>query len=197
MSKAVARVKADWSSISKRVSADEIPKLNRLKSQIDTTAVKVSSLPDKLPAIDWSHYKAHASDPNIVAELEKQYAKIKVELPKAPESRLSQLRSAMAQDEARYKRFVEIAESHIEAAKAVKVKFEKMIPVPRMNQEDWVLTFPLWSHTMDNPSVHPHYGRTPGLTREEAIAYEQPDPVPYATKTAWKDWEERKKKFYS
>lgn len=197
MSRVVARVKADWSSISKRVDTSEVPKLNRLKSQVDATAVKVSSLPDKLPSIDWSHYKAHASDPNAVAEIEKQYAKIKVETPKAPASRLNELRTAQANDEARYKRFVEVAESHIESAKAVKVKFEKMIPVPQMNLEDWYLTFPLWSPNKDNPSLHPHFGRTPGLTREEAIAFEQPDPVPYATKTAWKDWEERKRKFYS
>lgn len=196
-SKAVARVKVDWSSISNQLSPKELPKLNKLKSQVDSTVAKASSLPDKLPSIDWAHYKAHASDPNLVAELEKQYAKVKLEHPKAIGARLNELRNAQVQTEERYKKFVEISKSYVESARAVRVKFEKMIPVPEMNNEDWTLTFPYWSVTRENPSVAFHYGRIPGLTREEAISFEQPDPLPFSTKIAWKDWEERKKKFYS
>lgn len=196
-SKAVTRVSADWSKLSQRLNQSEIPKLNKLKSQIDATAIKVSTLPDTLPKIDWAHYKAHASDPKIVEEIEKKYSAIKVETPKVPASRLNELKVAQEQDEARYHRFVTIAESYIESAGVVKKNFENMIPVKDMMREDWVLTFPYWSPTIENPSLSPHLGRTPGLSLEEAIAFEQPDPIPFTTKTAWKDWEERKKKFYS
>lgn len=196
-SRAVTKIKTDWSKVASQLHQSEIPKLNKFKSQVDAAAIKVSSLPDSLPKIDWAHYKTHAVDPKLVEEIEKKYSAVKVSMPKAPTSRLNDLKVAREQDEARYRRFVDIAKSYIESAEKVQVKFEKMIPVPEMTHEDWTLTFPDWSLSIENPSLAPHWGRTVGLTREEAIAFEQPDPMPFATKTAWKDWEIRKQKFYS
>lgn len=195
--RAVVKVTADWSNLASRVHPTEVPKLNKLKSHIDATATKVSTLPDSLPKIDWAYYKAHASNPKLVEEIEKRYSSLKVSPPKAPESRLNELKKAQEEDEARYKKFVVIAESYIHSTEVMKNKFSNMIPVQEMNMEDWTLTFPYWSTTIENPSIWPHYGRTPGLTREEAAAFDQPDPLPYATKTAWKEWEEKKKKYYS
>ena len=195
--RAVTKIKADWSKLASQLDKMEIPRLNKLKSQVDSTAVKVASLPENLPSIDWAHYKAHASDPKIVEEIEKKYSSIKLEVPKAPAARVADLEKAKQQDEARFARFQTIAESYVASAIEVKGKFESMIPVPDMTMEDYALTFPEWVPTVENPSIFPHLGRTPGLSREEAMAFEQPDPVPYATRTAWKDWEERKKKFYS
>lgn len=190
--------KLDWSKLSSRVNKKEIQKLNKLKAEVDATLIKLSTLPDKLPAIDWDHYKANASDPKIVEELEKQYSKLKVDMPKAKASVINELDLAKEQDIARFKKFETIAQSYISSADVLKEKFTNMIPVPRMNEEDWALTFPYWSFSNpDNPSLAPHWGRHPGLSREEAALFEQPDPIPYATKTAWKDWEERKKKYYS
>lgn len=196
-SRAVSKVKADWSKLSSAIHSSELPKLNKLKSQIDATAIKVSSLPESLSKIDWAHYKAHAANPKLVEEIEKKYSSIKLNAPKVPASRLGDLKVAKEQDIARYKDFVEFAKSYIESAEVVKEKFKTMIPFKEMSAEDWTLTFPEWSTSIENPSLGPHWGRTPGLTREEAAAFDQPDPVPYATKTAWKEWEERKKKFYS
>lgn len=197
-SRAVAKLKVDWSKIAEQVSKDETPMLNKLKSVVDGNAVKVASLPDSLPKIDWAYYKAHASDPKLVEEIEKKYSVLKVEPPKAPAARLAEIDRAQEQDEARFKKFTAIAQQYVEAAEVVKQKFANMIPVGEMSFEDWSRTFPKWAPgTIDNPSIFPHFGRTVGLSREEQIAFEQPDPLPYATKRAWKDWEERKKKFYS
>lgn len=197
-SKAMAKVPADWAKISSKLTAIERTKLNRLKSQVDGTAIKVNSLPDSLPKIDWSHYKATASDPKIVEELEKKYSTYKVEVPKAPQSRIAELHEAKKEDIARCSKFLDYAKSCIDSAEAVKKKYEVMIPVKDMLEEDWALTFPDWSYSsIENPSIAPHYGRMPGLSLEEAIAFEQPDLLPYSTKTAWKDWEVRKKKFYT
>lgn len=195
--RAIAKARPDWQKIISQIHEAELPTVNKLKSQVDSCVTKVASLPENLPKIDWSHYKKHASDPKLVEELEKSYSSLKFEAPKAPEERLNFLKLSKQQDEARFKKFVGIADSFVESAAVVKVKFEKMIPVKDMNEEDWALTFPQWSFSIENPSCAPHFGRSPGLNREEAAAYDQPDPVPYATPTAWKDWEERKKKFYS
>lgn len=188
----------DWSKLMSKLGADERTKLNRLKSQIDGTAIKVASLPDSLPKIDWSHYKAAASDPKLVEELEKKYSGLKTDLPKAPQSRIAELNKAKEEDLARCAKFLKYARTCIESADVVKKKYEVMIPVKDMTNEEWTLTFPDWSvSSIENPSIAPHWGRAPGLTREEAAAYEQPDLPPYSTKTAWKDWEVRKKKFFS
>lgn len=197
-SRAISKIKPDWSKLANQLNKNELPKLNKLKSQIDGTTIKVASLPDNLPKIDWAYYKQHASNPKIVDEIEKKYAAMKIEHPKAPSARLNDLKVAQQQDEDRYKKFTVIAQSYIESAAIVQKKFENMIPVPDMTQEDWALTFPEWSYSdIDNPSLVPHLGRAPGLTREEAAAFEQPDCLPYATKTAWKDWEVTKKKYFS
>lgn len=196
-SKGLTRVKADWSQLASRLRGSDVTKLNKLKSKIDANAVKVSSLPDSLPKIDWAHYKAHASNPKLVEELEKKYASLSLEKPKVNPSHIEELELAKKQDVARFEKFSVVAQSYIESAGVVKKKFEDMIPVNQMTMEDWILTFPYWSFSIEHPSVWPHLGRMPGLSREEAAAFDQPDPVPYATPTAWKEWEVRKKKYYS
>lgn len=183
--------------IAKISEPTQIKKLNRLKSQIDATVVKCAQLPDSLPKIDWAHYKANAADPKAVEAIEKVYSSLKIEPPKAPASRLNELAEAKQLDEARFEKFSEISKSFVESARKLRFKFEKMIPVPEMTREDLVRTFPYWTVTPDNPSVAPHEGRSPGLTRAEAALFEQPDPLTLSSKQAWKDWEVRKKKFYS
>lgn len=197
-SRAVAKsFKANWSKLTEGAYVKEIPKINKYKSQVDSTAIKVASLPDQLPKIDWAHYKQHASDPKLVEELEKKYQSIKLEPPRAPASRLNDLKVAKEQDEARFKKFAVIAQSYIESAEVVKQKFKDMIPYREMSFEEYCQTFPEWNFAdRENPSLSPHFGRTAGLSREEAAAFEQPDPQPYATKTAWKEWEEKGKKRY-
>lgn len=193
---AVTRVSADWSKIAACMSEADLTKLNKLKAKFDANAVKAASLPETLPSLDWSQYKAKVADPKLVEEIEKKYAAVKIERPKVAEKNLEELQLARQQDETRYKKFCEFAQSYIQAAEVVKTKFHNMIPVKDMTIEDWTLTFPHWSFTKENPSIYPHLGRAVGLTREEAAAFDQPDPIPYATKKAWQDWEEKYKKWY-
>lgn len=195
--RAVGKVKADWSSIASRVNPKESAWVKKLQSKVDATATKAASLPETLPKIDWAHYKENASDPKLVEELQKRYTSLKVEVPKVPANRIEELELARKQDLERFKKFKAVAQSYIEASEELKEKFAKMIPVKDMTYEDWTLTFPQWSTSIESPSVAPHFGRIPGLSREEAAAFDQPDPVPYATKTAWKDWEEKKKRYVS
>lgn len=195
-SKSLARVSVDWSKIKSVVNEADISKLNQIKAKFDANGVKVSNLPESLPAIDWSYYKAHAANPKMVEEIEKKYHAIKISRPQAPAQRLNDMEVAKQQDLERYKKFCLYAKNTINAAEVVKKKFESMIPVKEMTLEEWTLTFPHWSFTKDNPSIYPHLGRTPGLTREEAAAFDQPDPLPYSTPKAWKDWDEKYKKWY-
>lgn len=196
-SKVATQSAAKFAKLTSNVHPMDLPKMNKLKAQVDATAVKVASLPASLPSVDWSYYKSHASDSKLVEEIEKRYTSLQVARPKAPSKRLNDLETARQQDIERYKRYCEFAKSYIEAAEVVKKKFDTMIPVKDQSMEDWTLTFPHWSVTIENPSIWPHLGRTAGITREEAAAFDQPDPVPYATKTAWKDWEEKYKKWYA
>lgn len=189
--------KVDWNKVMVTSDKLDLTKINKLKSQIDSTVAKCSQLPESLPKIDWAQYKAHASDPKAVEELEKRYNAIKVEPPKIPASRLDDLELAKKQDLERFRKYAMKAQSFVESAEIVKNKFAKMIPVKDMSYEEWAKTFPYWSYQADNPSIGPHLGRSPGLSVEEAIEFEKPDPLPFSTPTAWKNWEERKKQHYS
>lgn len=195
-SKALA-TRLDWTKLTQTASKLDCSKLNKLKSQVDLTLAKCSQLPETLPKIDWAYYKAHSCDPKAVEDLEKKYTSLKIEQPTIPTSRIEDLQKAKQQDIERYNKFKEEAVSFIESAEVVKEKFNKMLPIDTMSLEDFTRTFPLWSITYDNPSTWPHHGRAAGLSKEEAAAFEQPDPVPFSTPTAWKYWEIRKKKFYS
>lgn len=195
-SRAVTKVRADWDKLAAKFTKSELIKLNKLKSQTDATYVRAVSLPDSLPKIDWDHYKKHAADPKAVEAIQKSYNTIKIDRPKAKASRLAELQKAELQDEERHKRFGKICDGFIHSSSVVKKKFEDMIPIPEMSIEDWALTFPEWSISHENPSIWPHMSKWPGLTREQARVLAQPDPVPFATPTAWKEWETRYKKFY-
>lgn len=196
MASKTVKLATDWSKLMSEINNMSKPALTKFKGRCDANAVKLSSLPESLPKIDWAYYKANASNPKLVEEIQKQYETMKIQTPKAPASRVQDLETAQQQDMERLKRYTEIAKTYIESADVVKEKFEKMIPFHEMSLEDWSLTFPYWSKSIDNPSVD-FYGRVPGLSREEQIAFEQPDPLPFSTPTAWKDWEKRKAKYYS
>lgn len=55
-----------------------------------------------------------------------------------------------------------------------------MIPYKDMSMEDFVLTFPDWVYTTNNPSVWPHPEKTPGLTKEQREQLHKPDGPPYS-----------------
>jgi len=196
-SRAVARAQCDWAFLIKNALPDDATRLTRTKAAFDANVTKASSFPGKLPEIDWNHYKKHADDPNLVEDIEKMYRSLKVSRPKPPESRVKELDYHHKKDKERFDRFAVYAKSAIEAAEQFKSQFEKMLPSTEMTMEDFTLTFPHWSRSLDSPpTMGWAYDRTPGLSREEAAAFAQPDPIPFATKTAWKDWEEKYKKWY-
>lgn len=192
-SKAVARVKCDWAKLTQNGRPENVQRINQLKATFDSTAVKVSSLPDSLPQIDWSYYKQHASDPKVVQDIEKMYGSIKIKRPAPPANRLEELNYHHNMDKKRFEKFTTYVQEYMESIEIVRSKFEKMIPINEMNMEDWSLTFPHWSFTIDTP---PTWGwaldRTIGLSREEAAAFAVPDPIPFSNKRAWKDWEKYK-----
>ena len=45
-----------------------------------------------------------------------------------------------------------------------------------MTMEEFVLTFPDWWDTLEAPSIHPSYEKTPGLSKEERARYAAPEP---------------------
>lgn len=55
-----------------------------------------------------------------------------------------------------------------------------MIPYRNMTQEEFALTFPDWGPSIEAPSIHPHYEKTPGLTKEERARLAAPDGRPYS-----------------
>lgn len=55
-----------------------------------------------------------------------------------------------------------------------------MIPYRNMTQEEFALTFPDWGPSIDAPSIHPHYEKTPGLSKEERARLAAPDGRPYS-----------------
>lgn len=194
---AVSRASLDWAKAMKNALPEDVTKMKRLKALFDSTGVQVSSLPDKLPQIEWSYYKEHASDPKLVADIEKMYNSLKIDRPKVPADKLAEVDHHHKMDKKRFERFATFAKSQVESAEVIKRKFEKMIPVKDMNAEDWTLTFPHWSASIDTPpTIGFKFDRTIGLSREEARAYAIPDPRPYSNKQAWKDWDEKWKKWY-
>ncbi|KAM6473360.1 ATP synthase peripheral stalk subunit d, mitochondrial isoform 1-T3 [Liasis olivaceus] len=124
----------DWAAFAERVSADQKPMFNALKSRSDAIAAKLASLPETPPGIDWAFYKTAVVDPSLVDEFEKKFKTLQIPQPADTET---------AKINAQEKETAENAADFIQASKARIVKYEEelqelrnMIPFENMTYED-------------------------------------------------------------
>ncbi|XP_030591625.1 ATP synthase peripheral stalk subunit d, mitochondrial [Archocentrus centrarchus] len=146
----------DWAAFAERVPPNQRTMFNNLKTRSDAIAAKLTSLPDKPAAIDWSYYRSAVAKAGMVDEFEKKFNALKV-----PEPVDTQTALINAQEEEASK----TATAYTEASKARIAQYEKeldkfnnMIPFDQMTTEDLNDTFP---ETKLDKEKHPYWPHKP------------------------------------
>uniref|UniRef100_A0A3Q4IBS1 ATP synthase subunit d, mitochondrial n=1 Tax=Neolamprologus brichardi TaxID=32507 RepID=A0A3Q4IBS1_NEOBR len=132
----------DWAAFAERVPPNQRTMFNNLKTRSDAILLcvhRLTSLPEKPPAIDWSYYRSVVAKAGMVDEFEKKFSALKV-----PEPVDTQTTIINAQEE--------------EAVSASLEKFKNMIPFDQMTIEDLNDTFP---ETKLDKEKHPYWPHKP------------------------------------
>uniref|UniRef100_A0A098M1M3 ATP synthase subunit d, mitochondrial n=1 Tax=Hypsiglena sp. JMG-2014 TaxID=1550645 RepID=A0A098M1M3_9SAUR len=142
----------DWAAFAERVSVNQRPMFNALKSRSDTIAAKLAFLPETPPAIDWTFYKTAVANPTLVDEFEKKFKALQIPMPADTET---------AKINAQEKESDKNAADFVQASKARIVEYEEelqqlrnMIPFENMTYEDLPEGFR--DPTLD-PVKYPHW----------------------------------------
>ncbi|OTF83778.1 ATP synthase subunit d, mitochondrial-like protein [Euroglyphus maynei] len=150
-----------------------------IKFNICFPQFRALSYPENPPEINFNEYKTRVSNKDLVQKLEQAYKSLKIPYPK------NTVASEIDQQESEYKtkcnEYMSVANAKIAEAEKLRKKFELMLPVRHMSNEDFTLTFPDWVCTLESPSIYPHFEKTPGLTKEERDRLAAPDGKPYST----------------
>ncbi|XP_056406276.1 ATP synthase subunit d, mitochondrial [Hyla sarda] len=136
-----AAIKAvDWLAFVERVPPNQKAMFNALKTRSDSIAAKLTSLPDKPPAIDWALYRSAIAKAGLVDEFETKFKAVTVPEPK---DTLTDKINAQEQ-EANKAALAYIEESKARVGQYEKelVKFSNMIPFDQMTIEDVNEAFP-------------------------------------------------------
>ncbi|KAH9413613.1 ATP synthase peripheral stalk subunit d, mitochondrial-like [Dermatophagoides pteronyssinus] len=175
----ISKSSIDWAKFASAVPKNEMKNFNAFKARSDAYLVRAMAYPENPPEINFNEYKARLSNKDLVQKLEQAYKSLKIPYPK------NTVAAEIDQQELEYKKtcdaYVSIANSKIAEAEKLRKKFEMMLPVRDMNNEDFTLTFPDWVCTLESPSIYPHFEKTPGLSKEERERLAAPDGKPYST----------------
>ncbi|XP_065271415.1 ATP synthase subunit d, mitochondrial [Emys orbicularis] len=130
----------DWMAFVERVPPNQKAMFNALKTRSDALSAKLTSLPEKPPAIDWVYYKTAVAKAGMVDEFEKKYNALKV-----PEPVDTQTDKIHAQEQEAAKsaaEYVQASKSRIVQYEKQLEKFKTMIPFDQMTVEDLNEVFP-------------------------------------------------------
>ncbi|KAH9390075.1 PREDICTED: ATP synthase subunit d, mitochondrial-like [Rhagoletis zephyria] len=178
-SRRISKSSIDWAKFSSVVPRKEAKNFTAFKARSDAYLTRVLSYPENPPQINFEEYRKKVSSKDAVNQLESAYKALKVTYPK------DTLSQEVDKQEEEYKKkalaYVDVANAKIAEAEKLREKFEIMIPYRHMTAEDFFLTFPDWApNTLEAPSIHPHYEKTPGLSKEERARLAAPLGRPYS-----------------
>ncbi|XP_065119366.1 ATP synthase subunit d, mitochondrial [Paramisgurnus dabryanus] len=152
-----AAVKAiDWLAFAERVPPNQRAMFNSLKTRSDAISAKLTSLPEKPAAIDWSFYRSVVAKPGMVDEFEKKFSALTV-----PEPVDTQTAKIDAQEQEANKNaavYLESSKARIAEYEKALGKFRNMIPFEQMTIEDLNHTFP---ETKLDKVKHPYWPHKP------------------------------------
>ncbi|XP_076608793.1 ATP synthase peripheral stalk subunit d, mitochondrial [Chaetodon auriga] len=130
----------DWLAFAERVPPNQRTMFNNLKTRSDAISAKLSALPERPTAIDWSYFRSAVAHAGMVDEFEKKFSAMKVPEPVDTQTALINTQEAEAN---------KTAAAYIEESKARVAEFEKeldnlrnMIPFDQMTIEDLNEVFP-------------------------------------------------------
>jgi len=153
--KRIAAHTVNWSVFGPRVPKQEIAKYNAFKSKSDGYVVKVASLPESIPQINWAQYESKVAVPGLVENFKKAYAGVTVPYPTDKYS--TAIDTEAADTDKEMKEFISARQGEIAAMEADLGRLNTMPPPSEMTIEEFYEAFPDRAiDPFDKPTVWPH-----------------------------------------
>lgn len=128
--------------------------------------------PERPPEIDFGSIKSRVVDKSAVDALEKAYKALAVKYP--GDNNVTQ---EIAAQESKHKQkgqeLVGRIRAETQEANELLKKFDDMIPYDQMHPEEFIMTFPDWNDTPQNPVLYPRDMRRPGHSKKEYAEIEK------------------------
>jgi len=134
-SKRVATTALDWSVLGSKIHATQKNSFVALKVKVDKHMRTVNSLPESLPAIDFSLYKNKVAVPGMVETFEKSYAGLQIPYP-TDQGKIAEIDAQAVESKSNFNKFVDESNTRISGFKVELSKWEAMKPVEEMNLEE-------------------------------------------------------------
>ncbi|KHJ49166.1 hypothetical protein D918_00284 [Trichuris suis] len=119
----LARSAIDWAKYSKMVMEHDRQQFETFRSLCQQPLLSISSLPEKLPDIDWNYYKEKVAGFYNVSEFETKYKALNITPAKQPDHLLKQIDDAEKEDVSNFLMMVRLSK-FLAANEAVKKKCE-------------------------------------------------------------------------
>jgi len=154
-SKRIAAHTVNWSVFGSRIPQNQVAQFNAFKSKSDGYVVKVASLPESIPQINWAQYEGRVAVPGLVDNFKKAYAAVTVPYPSDKYSAAIDTEAAEADKE--MKEYIAARKAEIAAMEVELARLHSMPPPTEMYMEEFYEAFPdraidCW----DKPTVWPH-----------------------------------------
>jgi len=154
-SKRIAAHTVNWSVFGSRIPQGQVSQYNAFKSKSDGYVVKVGSLPESIPQINWAQYEGKVAVPGLVENFKKAYGAVTIPYP--TDKYTSAIEAQEAETDKEIKEFVADRQAEIAAMEADLARLHTMPPPSEMYMEEFWEAFPETKIDMwEKPTVWPH-----------------------------------------
>lgn len=126
--------KVDWNHLFK-LSGANTATVSNLQSKWSQAAVKMNSLSDSLPKIDFNYYRKLVGDPTLVDKLQKEYENTQIAYPKDAANRFKELEEYAKTEEKRAQEFIKLAEAEVEKLRKEFDRWDNVPPADEVTYE--------------------------------------------------------------
>ncbi|VDO08862.1 unnamed protein product [Rodentolepis nana] len=141
-SRRIARTAINWGELYHQCPKHQIEQFRDLKTKTDGLVSRISSLPEKLPDINWEHYKKVVPVPGLVDKFKKEYMQLQVAFPNDTKQLGKAVDAQAAKMNSMIKKQVAACESMKADATKMKEALKKLPPFDEMIPEIIVTYFP-------------------------------------------------------
>lgn len=155
-SKRLAQTAVDWATFGTKMPDAHKEFFKALKARTDSTLFRITSNPDKLPAINFEQYRKTVSDKAMIDAFEKQYKALSIAYPTDVEKKVEKLTQEEAVVAEKVKQGVAKVNADIEFYKNLLAWFDKLPAPEEMNHELMAAYFPSGVPNPEKPTHWPH-----------------------------------------
>ncbi|XP_078426958.1 ATP synthase peripheral stalk subunit d, mitochondrial [Cetorhinus maximus] len=136
----VAMKAVDWLAFGERIPPNQRAMFNALKTRSDALSSRLTSLPEKPPAIDWSYYRKVIVKAGMVDEFEKKYEVLKI--PEPVDTQKEKINTQEQEADKSAQSYAQASKERISKYEKELAKFKSMVPFDQMTIEDLNDAFP-------------------------------------------------------